>query len=129
LTAIAAIFMASKLLQINHVNLHFCHSNIGHEKFTHTMITHRESQIMELAGWEVSTDNTVYEVFELLFQMLKLRLLDRLYESESDVFLKEVWNLTLMLIRANLCSFESLKRRYIEVAASAMQLSLAYLCL
>ena len=84
---------------------------------------------MELAGWEVSTDNTVYEVFELLFQMLKLRLLDRLYESESDVFLKEVWNLTLMLIRANLCSFESLKRRYIEVAASAMQLSLAYLCL
>jgi len=93
------------------------------------MIINRESQIMELSGWEVSTDSTVYEVFELLFQMLKLRLLDRLYESESEVFLKEVWNLTLLLIRAHLCSFEFLKRRYLDIAASSIQLSLAYLCL
>lgn len=35
LTAIAAIFMASKLLQINHINLKFCFENIGHTKFTY----------------------------------------------------------------------------------------------
>jgi|LauGreDrversion4_2_1035121.scaffolds.fasta_scaffold42974_4 hypothetical protein len=97
--------MASKLLQINHVNLGFCYTNIGHEKFTHNMIIERESQIMELAGWEVSTDTTVYEVFELLFMMLKLRLNGRLYETESEIFLKEVFKMSLMLIRAQLCSF------------------------
>jgi len=84
------------------------------------MIITRESQIMELAGWEVSTDNTVYEAFELLFQMLKLRLHGQLFEIESELYLKEVWNLSLMLIRAQLCSFDSLKRRYIDVASSAI---------
>jgi hypothetical protein len=121
--------MSSKLLQINHVNLQFCYNNIGHEKFSHTQIIERESHIMELAGWEISTDNTVYEVFELLFLMLKTRLHGRLYESESEIYLKEVWNLSLLMIRAQICSFEAIRRRHLNVASSAIQLSLAYLCL
>jgi hypothetical protein len=121
--------MSSKLLQINHVNLQVCFNNIGHEKFSHAQIIERESHIMELAGWEISTDNTVYEVFELLFLMLKNRVHGRLYESESEIYLKEVWNLSLLMIRAQICSFESLRRRHLNVASSAIQLSLAYLCL
>lgn len=84
---------------------------------------------MELAGWEISTDNTVYEVFELLFLMLKNRVHGRLYESESEIYLKEVWNLSLLMIRAQICSFEYLRLRHLNVASSAIQLSLAYLCL
>ncbi len=87
--------MASKLLQINHVNLQFCQSNIGHSKFSQQEIIKRESQILELASWEISSDPTIFEVFELLIMMIKRRVSGKICENETEMFLKEVSTLGL----------------------------------
>jgi hypothetical protein len=60
---------------------------------------------MEMANWEITTENTIYEVFELLFLMLKRRLAGRLFESESEHFIADVWSMSLSLVRAHVCSF------------------------
>ena len=102
LTAIAAIFIASKLLQVNHVNLAFCHSNIGHGKFSASQITDRETEMIDQVGWEIASPLTSFQVFELLFAMLRRRLhgCPRL----DPRALEEAGGLGLHLARAAVCS-------------------------
>jgi Cyclin, N-terminal domain len=120
LNAIASIFVASKLLQINHINLAFCFGNIGHNKFSYSQITDRETDIMNLVGWEVTSCPTVYEVFELAIMMVRRRLHMRVTEAQTVAFLSECQSLGASLLRASLCTLDSLKKKSIEQAAAAI---------
>lgn len=124
MTAIAAIFIASKLLQVNHVNLAFCHSNIGHGKFSHRQITERETDMMELVGWEVTQPLSTFQVFELLTFMLKKRLHGSPRLNERAI--EEACTLGLSLIRASLCSLEHLRKSKVETAHAALVIALEY---
>jgi Cyclin, N-terminal domain len=95
LTAISSIFMASKLVQINHVNLQFCYSNIGHQKFTLNQINDRETGIMKTVEWEVTSSPTVYEVFEFLMMLVRSRLHEHIYCNETEKFVSDIHSLGL----------------------------------
>jgi len=107
-------------VQINHINLNFCYANIGHNKFSFRQIVDRESQIMNLLDWEASQQPTVYEVFELLMMMVKRRVHGRICQSESETFISDVYNLAIQLLRAQLCSLDSLKRKSVDSASAAI---------
>lgn len=119
--------MASKLLQINHINLNFCYSNIGHNKFSLRQITERESQIIDSLDWEVTTETTPYQVYELITMMIKRRLHEKITLKETEGFMKEVFEMALQILRLCQCSLESINMQADHMAAAAIQLSLAYI--
>lgn len=49
----------------------FCNENLGHNKYCFKDIEDRESEILRLAEWEINSQPTLYEVFELTIMMLK----------------------------------------------------------
>ena len=65
--------MVSKLIQIQHLSMEYCTQYLSHYRYTESQILKRESEIMELAEWEISTRTTSYEAFELLLMMIKSR--------------------------------------------------------
>jgi hypothetical protein len=75
---------------------------------------------MNLLDWEASQQPTVYEVFELLMMMVKRRVHGRICQSESETFISDVYNLAIQLLRAQLCSLDSLKRKSVDSASAAI---------
>ena len=71
---------------------------------------------MNLVDWEISTQSTVFESFELLMMMLKRRLHGKIYLNETEKFLNEVYTVALQLIRVSICSFDHFKKRQLETA-------------
>ena len=51
LTAIAALLMSSKLLEMNALKLKFCIKSLGHNKFSKESILGKEIEIMKLCNW------------------------------------------------------------------------------
>ena len=54
LTAIVAIFIASKLLETACLKMDFCVSTLGHGKFTRDIILEKESAIIHSLDWEIN---------------------------------------------------------------------------
>jgi hypothetical protein len=54
LTAISAIFIASKLLETVSLKMEFCIQTLGHGKYSREQILKKERLIMQVANWEIS---------------------------------------------------------------------------
>lgn len=63
---------------------------------------------MDVVGWETTSTPTVYEVYELLIMMLRKRLHEKVYCPETEKFISETHTLGLQLLRAYVCSFDSI---------------------
>lgn len=69
--------------------MQFCMTNLGHNKFTLKDLEERESEIMRLSEWIITTKPTLYEVFELTLMILKCELQGKITELEMIEFIKD----------------------------------------
>lgn len=100
LTAIACIFIASKLLDTVCLKLTFCRDVLGHKKFSASEILEKESEIIQTCSWGL-TGQTQYDVFQLLILMLNNRVQDDFMPKEVVKFVSEFETFALNLVRAD----------------------------
>lgn len=75
---------------------------------------------MVLYDWEISTQSTIYEAFELLMMMIRRRCNLRVTEEQTQTFLNQVMNLALQLIRAHLCAYSAIKKKSLDAASACL---------
>ena len=75
---------------------------------------------MALYDWEISTQNTIYETFELLMMMVRRRCNLRVTEEQTQSFLNQVMNLALQLVRAHMCEYAAIKKKSVDAASACL---------
>jgi hypothetical protein len=126
LTAIACIFIASKLLDTVCLKLSFCRDVLGHKKFSSAQILEKEAEVIQLCRWEL-TRHTQYDVFQLLILMLNARVQDDSMPKEIVKFVSEFETLALNLVRADQISSNLTPQfDYVLRCAGLIQVALGY---
>eukprot|EP00347_Sterkiella_histriomuscorum_P021949 403332210 len=126
LTAISSIFIASKLVQISHVGLQFCLTNLGHNKFSQKDVEDRECEILRLAEWMISTKPTLYEVFELTLMILKCQLQGKVSDLEMIEFIKDFQSVAFVLLRSCATLMHISQLSLFEVVSSVITIALGF---
>ncbi|CDW90722.1 UNKNOWN [Stylonychia lemnae] len=125
LTAISALFIASKLIQINHLSMQFCAQNLGHSKYTIKNIEDRESEILRLAEWEINSHPTLYEIFELTVMLIKKEIQGKVFNLEMINFIRDFQSIAFCILRSCLSIMNISNRPPIETVALAINLGMS----
>ena len=126
LTAIASIFIASKLIQISHISMQFCYSNLGHNKYSIKQIEDRECDILRLSEWNISEEPTLYEVFELTIMKIKKEMQGKISQFVMVEFIRDFQSIAFCLLRSAMLLVNISQKSLFTVVSSVITLALGF---